>query len=337
MEFNVVMIIPTGIGAEIGGHAGDANPTAKLIGSVCDNLILHPNVVNASDINEMLSNALYVEGGMLDEFFMARTSLVKSRANKILLVTNPPVAHEIINAASAARMTLGAEVDVMELKTPLEMTGLIERGVATGHVDGVTELIEQVLHLFARQEYDALAISSPIVVDQDTAMEYLEHGGVNPWGGVEAMVSRRIGESLGVPVAHAPQEHIKSFKFNEVVDPRMAAEVISITYIFCVLKGLYKAPRMGHFSSGDMIIDDIDVLVSPWGCEGPPHTACISRNIPVIIVKENITTSKIMTWEHPNFIVVENYHEAVGVLVGMREGISRESVRRPVRKTKVLI
>ena len=51
-----VLIIPTGIGAEIGGHAGDGNPVAKLIASCCDKLITHPNVVNAADINEMPSN-----------------------------------------------------------------------------------------------------------------------------------------------------------------------------------------------------------------------------------------------------------------------------------------
>ena len=28
---NVVLIIPTGLGAEVGGHAGDANPVAKVI------------------------------------------------------------------------------------------------------------------------------------------------------------------------------------------------------------------------------------------------------------------------------------------------------------------
>ena len=50
-RFNVAMLIPTGIGAAIGGHAGDATPVAQLIASVCDNLVIHPNVVNASDIN----------------------------------------------------------------------------------------------------------------------------------------------------------------------------------------------------------------------------------------------------------------------------------------------
>ena len=34
-----VLIIPTGIEAEIGGHAGDGNPVAKLMGSCFDKLI----------------------------------------------------------------------------------------------------------------------------------------------------------------------------------------------------------------------------------------------------------------------------------------------------------
>ena len=53
-----IFVIPTGIGCEIGGHAGDANPAVKLIASVTDKLIVNPNAVNASDINEMPDNAL---------------------------------------------------------------------------------------------------------------------------------------------------------------------------------------------------------------------------------------------------------------------------------------
>ena len=66
--FNAVFIIPTGIGCTIGGHAGDATPAARLIASICDILIIHPNVVNASDINEMTENMWYVEGSILDRF-----------------------------------------------------------------------------------------------------------------------------------------------------------------------------------------------------------------------------------------------------------------------------
>ena len=63
--FSAVMIVPTGVGAELGGHAGDACPAARLLGEACDTLILHPNVVNASDLNELPSNAMYVEGSVL--------------------------------------------------------------------------------------------------------------------------------------------------------------------------------------------------------------------------------------------------------------------------------
>ena len=72
---NIVLIIPTGIGCEIGGHAGDANPVTKLMGACCDNLILHPNVVNASDVNEMPANSWYVEQ---NEFSMHTVSTRRS-------------------------------------------------------------------------------------------------------------------------------------------------------------------------------------------------------------------------------------------------------------------
>lgn len=45
-SYNAVMIIPTGIGASIGGFAGDGLPSAKLISTVVDTLITHPNVMN---------------------------------------------------------------------------------------------------------------------------------------------------------------------------------------------------------------------------------------------------------------------------------------------------
>ena len=75
-SFNVVMLVPTGIGASVGGHAGDATPAATLLSSVCDTLITHPNVLNASDIIQIPSNALYVEGSLITQLMMGsvRTS-----------------------------------------------------------------------------------------------------------------------------------------------------------------------------------------------------------------------------------------------------------------------
>ena len=46
--YTAVMIVPTGIGAAIGGFAGDALPSARLLSSCVDTLITHPNVLNGA-------------------------------------------------------------------------------------------------------------------------------------------------------------------------------------------------------------------------------------------------------------------------------------------------
>ena len=73
--FNAVMLIPTGVDCAIGGHAGDATPAARLLASLCDNLVLHPNVVNASDVNEQTENCLYVEGSLICRLMMGTVGL----------------------------------------------------------------------------------------------------------------------------------------------------------------------------------------------------------------------------------------------------------------------
>ena len=58
-SYNAVMIVPTGIGASIGGFAGDALPSAKLLSTVVDTLITHPNVMNGKLICRSLF--LYIQ------------------------------------------------------------------------------------------------------------------------------------------------------------------------------------------------------------------------------------------------------------------------------------
>ena len=48
--YTVVLIVPTGIGAAVGGYAGDALPVAKAFSRVCDRLITHPNVMNGAQL-----------------------------------------------------------------------------------------------------------------------------------------------------------------------------------------------------------------------------------------------------------------------------------------------
>jgi hypothetical protein len=44
------MIVPTGIGAAIGGFAGDSLPVARALSSLVDCLITHPNVIILSQL-----------------------------------------------------------------------------------------------------------------------------------------------------------------------------------------------------------------------------------------------------------------------------------------------
>jgi len=47
-----IFIVPTGIGCEVGGFAGDALPAAKLLASASGCLITHPNVMNGGTLSE---------------------------------------------------------------------------------------------------------------------------------------------------------------------------------------------------------------------------------------------------------------------------------------------
>ena len=147
-RFNVAFLIPTGIGAEIGGHAGDATPAARLIAETCDTLILHPNVVNASDINEMPTNSLYVEGSVISRLLMGTVGIAPTRANRVLVIID---AHEdslfvnaTINAVSAARASYGLVCpEVIQLSPPVMMTAeYTDSGTAAGKISG----LERVLH-----------------------------------------------------------------------------------------------------------------------------------------------------------------------------------------------
>jgi len=282
-------------------------------------VITHPNVVNASDINEMPENAWYVEGSILNRFLNGSIKLKQPLSNRILLVVNE-ITNELHNAVAAARHTIGARIDILKLDHPLIMIGKIDENGASGEVCGWEELVDQVWG----EKFDALAIASPIQVSKEVSLNYFRHGGINPWGGVEAKASHFIADALLKPVAHAPtlDADPELRNFNEVVDPRMAAEVLSSAFVHCVFKGLHKAPRI---SDKGLAYKDVDCMITPHGCYGPPHKACHDAGIPVIVVKENTTCFNQSVPE--DFIFVENYLEAAGYVMAMKAGIDPISVR----------
>jgi hypothetical protein len=351
-KFNAVMIVPTGIGAEIGGHAGDATPAARLLAGVCDKLITHPNVVNASDINEMPENGLYVEGSIISSLLMGTVGLQEVRSNRVLLVIdeheNEQVSELAINAASAARVTLGLDCPgVIKINPPIYLRAeYSSSGSAVGRVEGLERLLEVLYR--RRSEYDAVALASKVDISEGLYDEYFRSGGeiINPWGGVEAMLTHSISLLFNVPSAHAPmaENMDEANALFGIVDPRMSPEAVSSCFLHCVLKGLHKSPRILtdrklFTHPGVLTAADISCLVIPDGCVGLPTLAALEQGIPVIAVRENRNRMKNDLEKLPfapgKLFIVDNYLEAVGVMTALKSGVSISAVRRPLAETQV--
>lgn len=340
--FTAVMIVPTGIGAEIGGHSGDATSAAHLLAACCDRLITHPNVLNASDLSSIPDNVLYVEGGMLDRMLHGSIALQPVLSNRILVVCNQ-ITPLTVDAVNAARSIHGVDADILKLDRPLLMEGRVDqvKGQAGGVIHGFDSTFRQVRKVisFQPRNYDAVAIHTPIEVSVEEEQHYmLEGGAINPWGGVEAILSRQLGAALMMPVAHAPLE-INEHALRSS-DPRLAPEMICGTHLVSVLNGLRRAPhQVGPGLSGAISRHDVDVLVSP-PCWGIPHDLCKENNIPIMIVWENLNAQQERLMPTPEgltyHIGVRSYLEAAGALTMMRLGRHVHSVDRPLATTRIL-
>jgi hypothetical protein len=353
-RFNVVLLVPTGVNAEVGGHAGDAGPVARLFASVADTLITHPNVVNGSDINELPENGLYVEGSVICRLLMGAIGLRRVRSNRVLLVIDrhEEVAYSnaAINAFNAARACYGLEGPrVLMLDPPVR---LISEYTATGRAAGRVENFAGFLEAIEpyTTEYDAVAVSSVIEVPPEFHQDYFDSSGdmVNPWGGVEAIFTHTLSLLKGIPSAHSPMiesEEIESIDPG-IVDPRMAAEAVSLTFLQSILKGLQRSPRV--VADAALMQDptvltarDVSCVVIPDGCLGLPVLAALEQGIGVIAVRDrrNLMHNDLaaLPWTPGQFVAVENYLEAAGVLCARKAGLALGSVRRPILPAPVSI
>ena len=347
--FTTVFVVPTGIGAEVGGHAGDANTAAQLLASVSDTLVTHPNVVNASDLNELPPGALYVEGSVLSRFLLGTVGLAPVRSNRVLVIADAHedelYADQAVNSVNAARASFGLDCPrVVLLDPPIPVESVYaSSGRATGRV-------QELERLFAaldrhRGEYDAVAISTQIRLDAAFRLDY--YGGrepVNPWGGVEALLTHAVSTLYDLPAAHSPMFESREVAGLElgVVDPRKAAEAISIAFFVSVLKGLHRSPRLVAPTPrrpGVLTVEDVSCLVVPDKVIGVPTLAALEQGIPVIAVRESGNVMKndlaALPWAPGGLTVVENYWEAAGVVACLRAGIEPGSVRRPLPSVRI--
>lgn len=348
-NFNVVLLVPTGIGAKIGGDAGDAAPIARMVGAMCDTLITHPNVVNASDINELPSNGLYVEGSILTRMLMGTVGLQKTRTNRVLLVIDEHddrfFSDSAINSASAARASLGLECTVVKMDPRICMeTSYSTSGRAIGEVHKFERLVG-VLDNY-KDTFDAVAVSSLIHVPKKLQLNYFAEDMVNPWGGVEALLSHAISLIYEIPSAHSPMMVSREMLNSElgIVVPPKAAEAVSLTFLHCILKGLHTSPRiittLGAVTHPNVFsVEDVSCLIIPDGCVGLPILAAVEQGIPVIAVKENSNNMKNNLLDLPfkpgKLLFAENYLEAIGIMGALKAGVSPQTARRPLHNTAV--
>ena len=347
-----VLIIPTGIGAAMGGYAGDALPIARTLAAVTDRLITHPNVLNGAQLYWPLENAYYVEGYGLDQFAAGRWQLSPVHQNSIGLVIDKGVEDELrwrhLQAADAARATLGLDVRAhIVTDMPLEVTlKTTDSGASWGTVANPGSLLRAVERLIVDAKVQALAVVARFPDDEgaESLDAYRQGQGVDPLAGAEAVISHLVVRTFKIPCAHAPA--LSSLPLDPQISPRSAAEEIGYTFLSCVLAGLSRAPQFidtssalpesttetvlnAAIASNAITASDVDAVIVPETAFGGSAVMSLAqRAAQVIAVKENTTTMAVRAEDLGiRAITVNTYLEAVGAIVAYKAGVAYSMLR----------
>ena len=311
-----VFIVPTGIGASIGGFAGDASCYAKMFSKV-SKLIVNPNVVNAGCFSGINNNMLYVEGYSLDNFFKKNISLIPSTNNNIGVIFDKSVPQEVlnvhINTINAVKTVYG--INIQEYILTDEEVGIRfyvnDNGISTGSVDNIKTL-KIAAEKLIKNGCNAIAICC--LFEDSNDENYAHNGGVDPIGGVEAIISHYISKEFNVPCAHSPA-FLDYQIYSDIVDTRASAEYITPTFLPCILIGLNNAPELIPYSKEQISLDNIDYLVMPYNSLGSiPVFEALKNNIPVFAVKENRTLLNITCdnlLKNSGIIVLDTYKDVL--------------------------
>lgn len=298
-------IVPTGIGASIGGYAGDASTWARRFSKECT-LLVNPNVVNAGGFSGITPNMLYVEGYSLDEFFKGNINLLPSENNKIGVIFDKGISDEVlnihINTINAVKTVY--DIDIIYEITPeeIEVEFFVDTsGISTGKVKNIEKLLITAKNLLKN---GAEAIAVVCKFEDDNQNTNYENGiGVDPIGGVEAIISHYLSKELKVPTAHSPA--FEDFSIStKIVNPKASSEYITPTFLPCILLGLQNAPQIsknGEMERGkksaqfkahssQLTVSDLDFLVMPYDSLGStPVFEAIKRGLKIFAIKENKT------------------------------------------------
>ena len=333
--YTVILIVPTGVGAAIGGYAGDALPVARAIATVADRLITHPNVLNGAQLYWSIPNAFYVEGYGLDKFAAGCWGLRSVHQNRIGLILDRGIEPDLrvrqLQAADAARATLGLNLtDYVLTDAPLEVELRTSASGASwgtiGNPDSLLRAAEVLIHK-ARAEAIAVVARFPDDIDSEALQSYRHGQGVDPLAGAEAIISHLIVRTFQIPCAHSPA--LSPLPLDPDISPRSAAEELGYTFLPSVLVGLSRAPQFVvdkfHESlQADIWASQVDAVVIPATACGSSALLSLSHSgTQIITVRENQTQMQVPP--EPLGIKplpVNSYLEALGVMVAHKAGIN---------------
>jgi len=334
--YTAILIVPTGVGAAIGGYAGDAIPVARTLAQVCDRLITHPNVLNGASLYWNIPNAFYVEGYGLDKFASGCWGLRPVRSNKVGLLLDQGIESDLrlrhLQAADAARATLGLTItDYVITDAPLNVElRTSASGASWGTIGNPDSLLRAAEVLINKTGAEAIAVVArfPDDMNEDAVKNYRQGKGVDPLAGAEAVISHLLVRNFQIPCAHSPA--LASAPPYPDLAPRSAAEELGYTFLPSVLVGLSRAPQFivekQLFTSRqeDIWADQIDAAIVPANACGSSALLSLSQSqCQIITVEENKTQIQVPASSLGiKSIQVNSYLEAVGVLVALKAGIN---------------
>ena len=316
-------IVPTGIGASIGGYAGDASCWARKFASIRPTIV-NANVVNAACFSGINDNILYAEGWGIDELFAGRLGFMPSENNKIGIIFDKAIPDDVlnvhINTVNAIKTVYGVDVSGYEITD--EEVGVCyeinESGASSGSVKNPETLIKAG-EILLKKGAQTLAVVCLFPEEDDKIADenYAKGCGVDPIGGVESVISHYISQRLLVPCVHAPAFKDYQIK-SDFVDPRAAAEYITPTFLPCLLLGLKNAPLYKNNLKSGITINNIKTLIVPSTALGSSAVFdAVENNIPVYAVKENKTVLNVTKDDFLKkqcIIEIESYNDLYKIL-----------------------
>ena len=346
-----LLVIPSGVGCEIGGFAGDAIPAARLLAAASGCLITHPNVMNGASLYWNDSRIHYVEGYSLDKFAAGEITLQPVRQQNIGVIFDAGLDMDLrlkhLQVVDSCRASLGLKIGhIISTDLPLDIQlKRSDSGLSWGSLQEPESLLragDKLKHLGAT----AIAVVTRFPDSNDTQVleKYREGEGVDLLAGAEAVISHLLVRTLQLPCAHSPG--LTSLPTKSNLDPRAAAEEIGSTFLPCALVGLSRAPNLmadlgqpftqtTNECQSKLDVGQLGAIIAPaTALGGEAVLSCLERKIPLITVANNsqinvtkddlrLSSSSLEIYE------ASNYLEAAAFIMMLREGISTDSCTRP--------